>query len=219
MTRAHRALVFLGGALWWSAATRANAAVGVPAPIDLPETPAQLVLDERWLPGPVPQMSAAVEQTGPARLVAVYRDSARDSARDSGAGGLVLSVMRFDAPNPAAWRRTTRTAYLDEIEAGLAAACPSPSPSSTALSTVNDAPTTCRGYRRSKRTIFESEGVPTMDLQAANHARATLLFRFLFFRTYTILAVVEVAPGSSSAILRRARRALNTFTPAPNWQR
>lgn len=185
-----------------AASNRAASALPRPAAIvDLPETPAQLVLDEKWLAEPDGADDA--DRSGLMRVVALYRD--RGSAT-----GLSLVVMRFDAPNAAAWRPTTRAAYLDDIEAGIAAACPS------AASAVR---TSCRGYRRIKRVLFHSQGVPAMDLHAVNQAGATLLFRLLLFRTYTILAAVEVPPRSASAATTRARRALATFTPSPNWQR
>jgi hypothetical protein len=184
-----------------AASNRAASAPPRPAAIvDLPDTPAQLVLDEKWLAEPDGADDA--DGSGLMRVVALYRD--RGSAT-----GLNLVVMRFDAPNAAAWRPTTRAAYLDDIEAGIAAACPS----------AASAGTSCRGYRRIKRVLFHSQGVPAMDLHAVNQAGATLLFRLLLFRTYTILAAVEVPPRSASAATTRARRALATFTPSPNWQR
>jgi hypothetical protein len=185
-----------------------SAAVAAAVAIDLPKTPAQLTLDPSWVAEPPPELPEVLRQPGLIQLVARYRERAATPARGA---PLVLSIVRFDGPNAPAWRPSSRAAYLDDIEASIAAACPSGQEAA--------APTTCRGYRRIKRVRFETQGVPAMELQATNAQKATLLFRFLFFRTYTILATVELAPGSGSAPLRRARRALATFVPQPDWRR
>jgi hypothetical protein len=182
---------------------------GVPL-IDLPETPAQLALGSRWAAQELPQLPAASDAIGPARLVAFYREVAAAKAaaparRRSAPAPLALIVLRFDAPNPRAWRDKTRAAYLDEIEAGLLAACPADS--------------RCRGLKRVKRSVSQSEAVPLMDLHLRDAAGAQRLYRFLFFRTYAILAGVELPPKSPAAALTRARRALASFTVQPNWQR
>jgi hypothetical protein len=161
-------------------ATTPAAKATTPAVIDLPKTPAQLTLDPSWISEPPPALPELLQQPGLTTLVAQYRD-----------GAMVLTVVRFDAPN--------------------AAACPPRQ--------LPAAPTTCRGYRRVKRAVSESQGVPAMELQATNDSKATLLFRFLLFRTYTILATIELAPKSGSAPLRRARRALASFVPQPDWRR
>lgn len=182
-------------------------AAGVPI-IDLAETPAQLALGTAWEVAAIPQLPATSDAIGPARLVAFYREVAATKATRRGRAApapLALIVLRFDAPNPRAWRDKTRPAYLDEIEAGLLAACPADS--------------RCRGMKRIKRTVSESEAVPVMDLHLRDAAGAQRLYRFLFFRTYAILAGVELPPRSPAAALTRARRALASFTVQPNWQR
>ena len=177
-----------------------------PGLIDLPETPAQLALGDGWQAEALPQLPASSDVIGPARLVAFYRErAAARPARRAAAAPLALIVLRFDAPNPRAWRDKTRAAYLDEIEAGLLAACPADS--------------ACRGLKRSKRSVSESEAVPVMDLHLRDGAGAQRLYRFLFFRTYAILAAVELPPKSPPAALTRARRALASFTVQKAWQR
>jgi hypothetical protein len=188
-----------------SAPPRTTAA-GVPI-IDLPETPAQLALGAAWQAEALPQLPASSDVIGPARLVALYRETAaaRPARGRAAAAPLGLIVLRFDAPNPRAWRDKTRAAYLDEIEAGLVAACPTDS--------------ACRGLKRLKRSVSESEAVPVMDLHLRDAGGTQRLYRFLFFRTYAILAAVELPPKSPSAALSRARRALASFTVQPAWQR
>jgi hypothetical protein len=189
-----------------SAPPRTTAA-GVPI-IDLPETPAQLALGAAWQAEALPQLPASSDVIGPARLVALYRETAAARparGRAAAAAPLGLIVLRFDAPNPRAWRDKTRAAYLDEIEAGLVAACPTDS--------------ACRGLKRLKRSVSESEAVPVMDLHLRDAGGTQRLYRFLFFRTYAILAAVELPPKSPSAALSRARRALASFTVQPAWQR
>lgn len=183
-----------------------------PPIIDLPETPAQLALGDGWRAEESPALPAGADVTGPARVVAFYRE--RTAPR--GGEPLALIVLRFDAPNPRAWRDKTRTAYLDEIEAGLYAACASEASEASG----------CRGIRRVKRAIAASEAVPVMDLHTKDAAGTQRLYRFLFFRTYAILAAVELpATGgkkkrpASAAAVTRARRALASFTVQPNWQR
>lgn len=189
---------------------RAQGAAKASAPvIDLPETPAQLALGAGWKQEPAPALPAGADVVGPARVVALYREAA-------GPSPLALIVLRFDAPNPRAWRDKTRTAYLDEIEAGLYAACGEGSG--------------CQGLKRVKRASGTSEAVPVMDLHTKDAAGTQRLYRFLFFRTYAILAAVELpaAPragkrkrpvAASAAVVARARRALASFTVQANWQR
>lgn len=192
---------------------RAQGAAKAPAPIiDLPETPAQLALGAGWKEEPAPALPAGADVVGPARVVALYREAA-------GPSPLALIVLRFDAPNPRAWRDKTRTAYLDEIEAGLYAGCGEGSG--------------CQGLKRVKRASGTSEAVPVMDLHTKDAAGTQRLYRFLFFRTYAILAAVELpatAPRAgkrkrkrpvpaSAAVVARAKRALASFTVQANWQR
>jgi hypothetical protein len=177
-----------------------------PPIIDLPETPAQLALEAGWAAEELPALTASADAIGPARLVAMYREepAARPQRGDP---ALALVVLRFDAPNPRAWRDATRGAYVAEIEASLLAAC------------APDAGSSCRGFKVQKRATFESELVPGLELSGKDAGGATRLVRILFFRTYAIVAAVEVPARSSSRALARARTALRSFTVMPNWQR
>lgn len=196
-------------ALAGSARAQGGAKAAAPAVIDLPETPAQLALGAGWKEEPAPALPAGADVVGPARVVALYREAA-------GPSPLALIVLRFDAPNPRAWRDKTRAAYLDEIEAGLYAACGEGSG--------------CQGLKRVKRASGTSEAVPVMDLHTKDAAGTQRLYRFLFFRTYAILAAVELPAASragkrrrpapaSATVVARAKRALASFTVQANWQR
>jgi hypothetical protein len=75
------------------------------APIDLPDSPAELRLDPAWQAIAVPPGTAEPP-------VAAWRHPT----------GAVLVVTRAAAPNPDAWRVKSRPAYADEVEAGTRAA-------------------------------------------------------------------------------------------------
>lgn len=181
----------------------------VPGLVNLPETPAQIQLGSAWTAAELPVLPASSDVIGPARLVAFYRE-----AQGQRGGPLSLVIVRFDAPNPRAWRASQRDAYFDEVEASVLAVC------------AAGAAAACKNQRQ-KRSGFESEAVPGMELQVRGGDGATRLFRFLFFRTYAIVAAVEVpAPGAgraaaktTAATISRARKALAGFTVEPNWQR
>ncbi len=176
--------------------------------IDLPETPAQLALGEPWEAVELPALTAPADAIGPARLVALYREAATAQVRRDDAA-LSLVVVRFDAPNPRAWRDSTRAAYVAEIEASLHGACAPGGASERS----------CRGFKVQKRATFESELVPGLELSGKDQGGATRLVRVLFFRTYAIVAAVEVPARTSARTLARARKAIASFTVMPNWQR
>jgi hypothetical protein len=195
-----------------SPASGASGKAAPPGLINLPETPAQLQLGPAWSSAALPQLPASSDVIGPARLVALYRE-----AEGTRGGPLSLVIVRFDAPNPRAWRAGQREAYFDEVEASVLAVCAAGAEASRG----------CKNQRQ-KRAALELEAVPGMDLQVRGGDGATRLFRFLFFRTYAIVAAVEVpavAAGSrraarpSTAALGRARKALAGFTVEAGWQR
>ena len=189
----------------------APAQAAPPTVVDLPETPAQLVLEAGWAPvEPTPALETSglgAEQLGPARIVTILRRRAAGSRRRAPAAETSLVVLRFDSPNPAAWRKSTRAGYFNQVEEGLGLACPQ----------KGSSPVTCRGLRRQKRQAMEAAGVPALELAARDRAGRTLLLRFLFFRTYTLLAAVELAPRSKELV--PARKALASFAPPATWQR
>ncbi len=182
--------------------------------IDLPETPAQLELEPTWQAQTLPALPATSDVIGPARLVAMYREmpAARPRRKDV---ALSLVVLRFDAPNPRAWRSQTREAYFDEIEAAVVAPCRGKGAQGAKAA---NGPS-CRGFANPKRKTLELEAVPVMELTGKDGSGATRMFRFVFFRTYAIVAAIEVPAKAPAAALTRARRALSGFTVMPNWQR
>lgn len=178
---------------------RAERAKDAPAALDLPETPAQLELEAAWRTDPEGTgAELPPEALGPARMVALLR-------RQDGGRALALAIMRFDAPNPAAWRASTRAAYVAEVEAAVVKACA--------------ARADARGARVRKRAILELSGVPALDLELLDERGARRWFRFVFFRTYAIVATIELDAGGTSAQRATARRAIQGFTVERNWQR
>lgn len=230
---APRALILAVG-LWFTGAVVATAHAGsgpsttrsttrstTPSTIDLPETPAQLVLDASWSAiEPVPSLESAgvgAEQLGPARIVTAFRHPAQRRPRQA-AADLALVVLRFDSPNPLAWRTSTREAYFDRVEEDLLAACSDRDAAGSPMGRPTGSPTkTCRGLRRTKRKELTAAGVPALELQAKDRDGKTLLLRLLFFRTYTILAAAELPPRSRDGA--RVRKALASFAPPASWQR
>lgn len=227
---AARCALILAVGLWFTGAVVATAHAGsgpsttrstTPSTIDLPETPAQLVLDASWSAiEPVPSLEAAgvgAEQLGPARIVTAFRHPAQRRPRQAGAD-LALVVLRFDSPNPLAWRTSTREAYFDRVEEDLLAACSDRDAAGSPMGRPTGSPTkTCRGLRRTKRKELTAAGVPALELQAKDRDGKTLLLRLLFFRTYTILAAAELPPRSRDGA--RVRKALASFAPPASWQR
>jgi hypothetical protein len=90
-----------------AAGTAAADASSTAAPLDLPDTPAELTLPAGWQPLALPP-TAAVPPLG-----AWHHPS-----------GATLVVTRAAAPNPDAWREKTRAAHAEEVEAGTRAAVP-----------------------------------------------------------------------------------------------
>lgn len=91
-------------ALALPAAHRADAHAAGTTPVDLADTPADLVVARGWALDP-----AARSQ--PPDVLATLR----------GPGGLHATVARLATPNPRAWRADKRDAYLAEVIEGFAA--------------------------------------------------------------------------------------------------
>ena len=72
--------------------------------IDLPETPAELVLATGWTEVALPEI--------PNKPVAAYRSPA----------GIAVVITRAGLHNPEAWSERKRGAYVDEVEKGVSAA-------------------------------------------------------------------------------------------------
>ena len=84
----------------------AGAAVAGPPErvIDLPETPAEIVLPTGWTELPLPEVAN--------KPVAAYRSPA----------GVSVVITRAGLHNPEAWSERKRGAYVDQVEAGVSAA-------------------------------------------------------------------------------------------------
>jgi hypothetical protein len=92
-------------------------------------------------------------------------------------GGAVLTVSRLPAPNPGAWRSSTRDAYIGEIEAGLVAGA-------TKLA--------------AKRKKLGTDNVNVLDVTLRRTGPAgpeVVAVRVLLFRTLT-MAAAAAAPDT-----------------------
>lgn len=116
-------------------------------------------------------------------IVAAYR----------GPRGETLAVTRAPVPNPDAWREKTRAKYTDEVERGAVAAV--------------------MGGKRLARKVSEANSVPTLDLEVRRADGATIVVRYLLFRTYALALAVEVPRGGAVA---EARAITASFTPPPS---
>lgn len=197
------------------------ALAAVPAPlaadeIDLADTPAALALDEHWSAiEPVPGFPSTLpaDQLGPAKVIAAFRRPDRRArpsrvsrgdrdARGDRRGdklGAALVVVRFDGPNQAMWRKSTRRAALEATEAALNASCAA-------------ATTGSRCAKLGERKELMLGQLPAAQWRARSRDR-TVLVRLLFFRTYTLAALAEVPRGSRE--LAAARAAVESLAPPP----
>lgn len=171
--------------------------------IALPDTPATLALDERWRPiEPAPGYPATLpaDLLGDAKLIAAFRRPDRDRrARRGDKLGAALVVVRFDGPNQAMWRKSTRRAALEAVEAALGASC----------ATATAAPP-ARCAKLGERKELMLGQVPAAQWRMRSRDR-TVLMRLLFFRTYTLAALAEVPRGSRE--LAAARAAIESLAP------
>lgn len=109
-----------------------------------------------------------------------------------GPRGETLAVTRAQVPNADAWREKTRTKYVDEVERGAVAAV--------------------MGGKRLARKTGEANTVPTLDLEIRRADGATIVIRYLLFRTYALALAIEVPRGGAVA---EARTITQSFTPPP----
>ena len=112
-------------------------------------------------------------------IVAAYR----------GPRGETLAVTRAQVPNADAWREKTRIAYIDAIERG-------------ALSAI-------RGAKRVSHVVGDASGVPALDLEVKRDDGATIVLRYLLFRTYALALAIEVPKGVDP---KPARTIAESFT-------
>lgn len=113
-------------------------------------------------------------------LVAAYK----------GPAGLVLAITRAQVPNSDAWRSKTRDAYAGEVAKGALARVP--------------------GGKELAKKLGETNGVPVLDLELRTKDGATLVLRYLLFRTYALVLAIEVPKGSEVSTARAIAR---TFSP------
>lgn len=113
-------------------------------------------------------------------IVAAYR----------GPKGEMLAVTRAQVPNADAWREKTRAKYIDDVERGALAAI--------------------RGGKRISHKVGEANGVPTLDLEVKRDDGATIVLRYLLFRTYALAIAIEVPRGTAPT---EARTIAATFAP------
>ncbi len=113
-------------------------------------------------------------------IVAAYR----------GPRGEILAVTRAQVPNADAWREKTRAAYLDAVERGAIAAI--------------------KGAKRIAHKVGEANGVPVLDLEVRRDDGATIVLRYVLFRTYALGLAIEVPNGRSAS---EARTIAASFTP------
>lgn len=104
--------------------------------------------------------------------------------------GALLAVTRAQVPNADAWRSKTRDAYVAEVERG-------------AIASV-------RGATRLSHRVGEANGVPVLDLELRRADGATLVLRYLLFRTYALALAIEIPRGTDAA---SARAIAASFAP------
>jgi hypothetical protein len=113
-------------------------------------------------------------------LVAAYR----------GPGGALLAITRAQVPNSDAWRSKKRDAYVAEIAKGALAKLP--------------------GGKELARKLGDATGVPALDLEVRTKDGATVVLRYLLFRTYALALALEIPRGGDVAA---ARAIAKSFSP------
>ena len=110
-----------------------------------------------------------------------------------GPKGETLAITRAQVPNADAWREKTRAKYIEDVERGALAAI--------------------KGAKRVSHKVGEANGVPTLDLEVRRDDGATIVLRYLLFRTYALALAIEVPRGTAAA---DARAIASTFAPPPS---
>jgi hypothetical protein len=118
--------------------------------------------------------------TATTAIVAAYR----------GPKGETLAVTRAQVPNADAWREKTRAKYIDDVERGALAAI--------------------KGAKRISHKVGEANGVPVLDLEVKREDGATIVIRYLLFRTYALALAIEIPKGGSPT---EARTITGSFAP------
>ncbi|MBL9019766.1 MAG: hypothetical protein JNL83_36615 [Myxococcales bacterium] len=138
----------------------------------------------------LPNTKATVElpSTGPGGWIKLDRPAL--VAAYQGPGGALLAITRAQVPNTAAWRSRTRDAYVAEIAKGALAKLP--------------------GAKELSRKLGDANGVPALDLEARTRNGATVVLRYLLFRTYALALAIEVGTGGDVAA---ARAIAKSFAP------
>ena len=113
-------------------------------------------------------------------LVAAFED----------ARGTLVAVTRMRLPNPDAWRKKTRAAYLEQIERGVLASIP--------------------GKKLADRSQL-ANGIPAVDVEVRRDDGAAILVRVLVYRTYALGLAVEVP--KTVRTLDGARAIMKSFAP------
>jgi hypothetical protein len=113
-------------------------------------------------------------------IVAAYR----------GPRGEMLAITRAQVPNADAWREKTRAKYIDDVERGALAAI--------------------RGAKRLSHKVGDASGVPVLDLEVRREDGATIVLRYLLFRTYALAMAIEVPRGQAPT---EARTIAASFAP------
>lgn len=104
-----------------------------------------------------------------------------------------LALLRMRYPTRPAWRGKRH--FFDNVEDGVKAGAPH--------------------YHRLRRRRFKLHGVPVLDLRYSERehgGRSAVAMRFIFYRRYTLAAVL-VTPWRARRARRQARRVVASFQP------
>ena len=107
-----------------------------------------------------------------------------------GPGGTLLAITRAQVPNTDAWRSKSRDAYAAEIAKGALARLP--------------------GGKELARKLGDANGVPVLDLEVRTRNGATVVLRYLLFRSYALALAIEIPKGGDVAA---ARAIAKSFSP------
>ena len=107
-----------------------------------------------------------------------------------GPAGALLAITRAPVPNTSAWRAKTRDAYVAEVASGALARLP--------------------GGKELSRRLGDANGVPALDLEVRTKDGATVVLRYLLFRSYALALALEIPKGGDVAA---ARAIAKSFSP------
>jgi hypothetical protein len=112
-----------------------------------------------------------------------------------GPGGALLAITRAQVPNTDAWRSKTRDAYAAEVVKGALAKLP--------------------GAKELSKKVGTTNGVPVLDLEVRSKAGATIVLRYLLFRTYALALAIEIPAGGDVAAARAIAKSFSPPKAAP----